>query len=321
MRLKRIAAISMVSMLPLFSAGPASAAYDAALLAAILEQAIAQLLQQQQMNSGIEGVDDSVQQVDETIKRESEANARAIMNGQIDIYNQQVSRDQQASTFCQDDQALPTRIGRVSTKATYVRQGRLYNKYNSVAATREPAKFTAKTNQDLKNSVTASCNPHLQLPVGKKDIDGGSNPMSCTDEQIDIATAVVSGRKPAPQPPAALKDSDVGEVLQAEIDTYNSRMSAVDAAIGNAMSEETDAKIAAYQKLFASPTIEEINAMSGSGGAARDMMVMMQLQNQLLLHTYIEMVEIRRLEAIRVAQGEEDHRKQISALIQNAARQ
>jgi hypothetical protein len=168
--------------------------------------------------------------------------------------------------------------------------------------------------------VTAACNPLVQPPVGKKDIDVNGSVMSCTDAQVDIATNVATGRKPTPQPTDAVKKSELGEVLQQEIDTYNSRMSAAEGGISNAISEETDAKIAAYQKLFASPTLEEINAMSGSGAASRDQLVMMQLQNQMLLNIFMEVVEIRRLEAIQVAQGEEEHRKKISALIQSAGR-
>jgi hypothetical protein len=61
--------------------------------------------------------------------------------------------------------------------------------------------------------------------------------------------------------------------------------------------------------------------MSGTGGISRDALVQQQIQNQLLLNIFKEMVETRRLLAIQVAQREEDHRKQIGALISNSGRQ
>lgn len=324
MRIKQLLVATIFASVPLFAPVKAYASDTAALLA-ILEQAIMQLLQQQILTQttedGLGNVEEAVKSTEQTIKVESEANARAIMNGQVDIYNQQNQKDQQASTFCQEDQVLATQIGKAVTQKTYSRQTNMYNKYNSAEAIREPAKFTARHNRQVKENITPACDPRMLPPVGKKDLDNGSTPMSCTETQIELATAVASGRKPAPQPPESLKNTDVGEVLQQEIDTYNFRMSAVEAAIGSSISEEMDAQITAYQRLFASPTIEEINAMSGTGGISRDALVQQQIQNQLLLNIFKEMVETRRLLAIQVAQREEDHRKQIGALISNSGRQ
>jgi hypothetical protein len=325
MRIKTIAIATAFSLTPMLASTKAYAAYDTALLAAILQQAIAQLIQQQTINTtiddGLGNVEDAVKSTEQTIKQESEQNARAIVNGQVSVYNQQNQKDQQASTFCQEDQVLPTQLSKAVTQKTYSRQTSLYNKYNAVDAVREPAKFTAKLNRDVKSNVTEACDPRVLPPVGKKDLDNGPSPMSCTETQIELATSVASGRKPAPQPPDALKETDVGEVLQQEIDTYNFRMSAVEGAIGSSMSEEMDAKIDAYQRLFASPTIEEINAMSGTGGISRDALVQQQLHNQLLLNIFKQSVEQQRLLAILVSQREEDHRKQIGALISNSGRQ
>ena len=91
--------------------------------------------------------------------------------------------------------------------------------------------------------------------------------------------------------------------------------------IGTSVSEERDAELTAYEKLFASPTIDEINAMSGTGGVSRDALVMQQLNNQLLLRLYKEMIESNRLAAIQISQREEQHRREISQLLSNSGRQ
>lgn len=300
---------------------PAAAVYDSALLAAILEQAIAQLLQQQTINSTIEGgledVDGSVQEVKTTIEVESEENARAVMNNDREIYNRQVEMDQQASSFCQQDQTAPTQIGKSAAQRTYSGQSQQFNKYNSPAAVSNPAKFAKQINDEVVARVTNTCDPRIIPPVGKKDVN---NSMSCTPEQISSAVSVASGRKVAPEPPPGLKNTDTGVTIRSEVDTYNSRMSAIDGALTHSMSEELDTQITAYQKLFATPSIEELNTMSGKGGVQRDQVVLMQIQGQLLLNIYRESVEQKRLLAIIAAQGQEDHRERISKLAQAAAR-
>lgn len=300
---------------------PAHAMSESALLAAILEQAIMQLIQQQTINTTIEGglesVDGSVQEVKTTIEVESEANARAVMNNERDIYNRQVELDQQASTFCQQDQTAPTQIGKSAAQRTYSGQSRQFNRYNSSEAVSDPAKFTKKINDEVVARITSSCDPRIIPPVGKKDVN---NSMSCSPDQIETAVSVATGRKVAPEPPAAMKDTVYGASLRSEIDTYNSRMSAIDGALTHSMSEELDTQIGAYQKLFATPSIEELNNMSGKGGVQRDQLVLMQIQGQLLLNIYRESVEQKRLLAIIAAQGQEQHRQRISQLAQAAGR-
>lgn len=293
---------------------PASASSESALLAAILQQAIAQLLQQQIINATI---DDGLETVDETIQRESEANARAVMNNERDIYNRQVEMDQQASTFCQQDQTAPTQIGKTAAQRAYSGQSKQFNQYNSAEAVADPSKFTKKVNEELKARVTSTCDPRILPPVGKKDVN---NAMSCTPEQISSAVSVATGRKVSPEPPPSIKDTAYGVTLRSEIDTYNSRMSAIEGAITHSMSEELDTQISAYQKLFATPSIEELNAMSGKGGVQRDQLVLMQIQGQLMLNLYRETIETKKLLAIIAAQGQEDHRERISKLAQAAAR-
>ncbi len=301
-------------MLAMGVSTPASASSESALLAAILQQAIAQLIQQQTINTTIDG---GLETVDESVKRESEANARAVMNNERDIYNRQVQMDQQASTFCQQDQTAPTQIGRSASQRTYQGMSAQFNKYNSAEAVANPAKFAHKVNEEVKARVTPTCDPRIIPPVGKKDVNAT---MACTPAQISSAVSVATGRKVAPEPPPSVQDTDAGVALRSEIDTYNSRMSAIDGALTHSMSEELDTQITAYQKLFATPSIEELNTMSGKGGVQRDQLVLMQIQGQLLLNLYRESIEQKRLLAIIAAQGQEDHRERISKLAQAAAR-
>ncbi|SPZ04952.1 Uncharacterised protein [Pseudomonas luteola] len=315
MRLKQIAVVACATVLPFSFSGPAQASSDSALLSAILKQAIAQLLQQQTINTTIDG---GLEEVRTEVEQSSKRAATAIMNGQIDIYNQQNQKDQQASTFCQEEQTLPTKISKATVQKAYSRQSTSYNDFNSAQATHEPAKFTREKNEQVLKNITSTCDVRILPPVGKKDV---SNNMACTDDQVKVITDVATGRKPLPQPPAAFKNTDIGETLKREIDTYNLRMSAVENVIGTSVSEERDAELTAYEKLFASPTIDEINAMSGTGGVSRDALVMQQLNNQLLLRLYKETIESNRLAAIQISQREEQHRREISQLLSNSGRQ
>lgn len=293
---------------------PAAASSESALLAAILQQAIAQLIQQQTINTTIDG---GLETVDQTVQRESEANARAVMNNERELYNRQVELDQQASTFCQQDQTAPTQIGRSAAQRTYSGQSKQFNKYNSPAAVANPSKFAKQINDEVVARVTPTCDPRIVPPVGKKDVN---NTMTCTPEQIASAVSVASGRKVSPEPPPSLKDTDAGVAMRSENDTYNSRMSAIDGALTHSMSEELDMQITAYQKLFATPSIDELNAMSGKGGVQRDQVVLMQIQGQLLLNIYRESIEQKKMLAIIAAQGQEFHRERISKMAQATGR-
>lgn len=298
---------------------PAAAYGDSAILMMILEQAIAQLTQQQTINDsvedGLENVEGAVKDVEGTIKAESEASARSVINGQRDIYNRQLELDQQAATFCQQDQTAPTQIGKSAMQRAYATQSTQFNRYNSQSAVSDPAKFIKSINDEAATRVTPSCDPRVMPPVGKKDVSQG---MTCSPEQVETMVSIVTGRSVLPELPPSAQETAFGVEVRKENNAYNSRMSAIDGALAHSASEELDTQISAYQKLFATPSIEELNNMAGKGGVERDQLVLMQIQGQLLLNIYRESVEQKRLLAIIAAQGQEAHRARISALSQAA---
>ncbi len=314
----RKTALALIAVSPAFFAPIASASSESALLAAILQQNIQQLVVQQALNAATKaGFGDVVNVVEQATRQATTAQ----VNADIEARNQQILMDQQASTFCQDDQVAPTKIGRSVVQRTYSNQTKLYNEHNSPQAVSDPSRRNTKQNEKLIAQISDKCDPRVLPPVGKKDVAENANQgLACTESQIIAATQTATGRQVSPELPPALKDTDIGEEVRKRIDTYNSRMSAAEAGISSAMSEEKDTEIAAYQKLFVSPTIEEINAMSGNGGVGRDELVMMQIQSQMMLAMYKEMVEMRRLMAISVAQVEEKNHDNIRALTEAATR-
>jgi len=312
---KKMIATGIIAATLSLQSQQASAVYDTAILLSILEQAVQTLTQlgvlQNTTDTGFKNTQDKIMEA-------AEREARAILNGQVDVYNKQNQRDQEAMPFCPSDQTLPTEIGKANTQATYNRAIGSYNKYNAPAATRNPAKFTAEKNRRVDDVTTPSCNPRIPAEVGKKDIGSDTTKQECTPEQIDVMTGIIIGRDPVSMPTAQFKDKDTGEYIQKEIDTYNSRTALAESAFSSTVTEEQDALIASYEKLVTSPTVDEINAMAGKGAVERSELFNQQIQGQLAVHQLKETLAVKRLLAVLVAQGEEEHRRKIGELNRNS---
>ncbi|WP_311061508.1 hypothetical protein [Pseudomonas aeruginosa] len=297
---------------------PASASQDTAILMKILAQAIQTLLQLQELNTT---TDEGFDKTQEKIMEAAERSTRAILNGQIDVYNREAQRDQEAMPFCPADQTLPTEIGKANTQTTYNRSIGSYNRHNSPQATRNPAKFTAEKNRRVDDVTSPSCNPRIPAEVSKNNVGSGSTQQECTPDQIDVMTDIIIGRDPVSMPTAQFKDKDTGEYIQKEIDTYNSRVALAESGFSSTVTEEQDALIASYEKLLASPTVDEINEMAGKGAVERSEFFNQQIQGQLQVQQLKETLQVKRLLSVIVAQGEERHREKIGELTRNAPKQ
>ncbi|WP_455233604.1 hypothetical protein [Geopseudomonas aromaticivorans] len=260
------------------------------------------------------------EQEQETRDKIEEANQRE-RNNQVSIYNEQVKRDQQPLVNCPDDQKIGGQIAKAKTQTSYNLTTSNFNKYNANEA-RNVAVFTKEKNEEVLESLTATCDPRIAPPISKDNVETGSgSKLSCTKEQVKVAVNVITGRKPVPQPVVALAKTDTGRHITAEIDSYNSRMSIIEPALADTMLTETDTLLKAYEKLVETPTVEQINAMSGNGAVERSELFQQQIETQLMIQIYKELMQQTRLLAVVASQQQEEHRQQIGRLVRNQSNQ
>jgi len=315
---KLIAALTLTGAISM----PSTAHADGtAILMQMLAQALKQIAEMQAINGSVqtqgENTQSEIEQQGNETRQEIEKTSIEEQNNQRKIYNAEIARQQQAAPYCTSDQKVSGQIATARTQSTYKATVEAYNHYNASPMVRNPAKFEKEKVDEVTAAITSTCDPRIAPPIGKNNVQTAGGNLDCTPEQVAVAVNLLTGRKPMVQPPASEAKTDLGVNLKSEIDNYNARLSIVEQAAYSAMAPETDLLLEAYQKLAENPSIEDINKMSATGGVQRTELVQKQLETQLMIQIYKEVLQKTRLQSVIAAQQQEEHHRKIMGITTN----
>ena len=180
--------------------------------------------------------------------------------------------------------------GAGSGKQTYDKSGRPVGNPASF-----PGIVAAATNEKVAHfAASANCKPVAGLPADK-------GAKACTAEEANMRAELVVGPDVAPPLTEAQTKSEAGALYTAMSNRQQLIRMTVADAIADVDSPTRQAMLNNFRTLTSKPSIEELAEQSASGGVERDMVVLTQIQNQVLLETLVERLEQKRLLAMEVS--------------------
>jgi len=266
-------------------------------------------------------------QLSKTVSQGFQNTTDNLIKAQVEQYTRQLAAKMMPGAFCEADIVKPI-VGATLARATGYDEARgafavtgadtIVNPQATLDGlpSYNPNLIVAQHNREVRSFVARAaakgndCSPVQAIPV-----DTTGSKTVCTQEERRVAAAVILGASPPAQLPDAASAGALGEVYESARTTSIARKQLAALALEDAGSEQKDAFIKAYRDVLKKPTVADLQQLTASGGVQRDSVVMQQLTAQLLLETYIENLEAKRLIATIVAQqAEADDRDYLSAL-------
>lgn len=266
-------------------------------------------------------------QLSKTVSQGFSKTTQNLINSQVEQYTKELTAKMMPGAFCEADIMKPIIVGGVA-RATGYEEARgafavtgadtIVNGQRSVGhlPNYNPNVVIAQHNKEV-HAFTAraaakgnNCSPIQAIPV-----DSTGTNITCTQEERRVAAAVLLGASPPAELPDAANAGALGEVYESARTTSIGRKQIAALAITDASSAQKEEFIKGYRELLKKPSMEELLANTANGGVQRDSVVLQQLTAHLLLESYVEKVETKRLIATVVAQqAENDDREYLSAL-------
>ena len=254
----------------------------------------------------------------------AEKQTNKLIKDSIDRYAEKLELAAMPSLFCDDDlkqQEAITKANRDERRAhTKTIQTALYGassgaqKYDKNGQpvgnpASYPFEVAKQTNEKVQHFATKSqsCKPVSGLPVDKSD-------KACTAEEANMRAELVVGPDVAPPLTKDQANTEAGALYTAQANRQQLIRMTVADAIADVDSPTRQAMLNNFRTLTSKPSIAELASQSASGGIDRDIVVLTQIQNQVLLESLIERLDQKRLLAMEVSMAADGLQKRMAAL-------
>jgi hypothetical protein len=267
-------------------------------------------------------------QLSKTVSEGFTKTTKNLINSQVEQYTKELTAKMMPGAFCESDITKAIVVGSVARATGYDEARGAFalsgadtivngQKATSQLPNYNPNAVVAQHNKEVRAYTSNAskkkekgCYPFQAIPV-----DTTGSEIVCTQEERRVANAVLAGASPPAELPDAANAGSLGEVYESARTTSVARRQVAMLALSDVGSTQKDAFIKGYRELLKKPSIEELLKNSASGGVQRDSVVLQQLTAHLLLESYVESLETKRLIATIIAQQTEaDDREYLSAL-------
>jgi len=266
-------------------------------------------------------------QLTKTVSEGFQKTSENLVKSQVEQYTRQLAAKMMPGSFCEADILKPMVVASVARATGYdeARGAFAVTGADTIVSPQRalqslpsynPNAIIAQHNREVRSyAARAAAKGNDCSPVQAIPVDTSGSRLTCTQEERRVAAAVVLGALPPPELPDAASAGAVGEVYESARTSLIGRKQLAALALTDAGSEQKDAFIKAYREVLKKPSLDDLQQLTASGGVQRDSVVMQQLTAQLLLESYVENLEIKRLIATLIAQQTEaDDREYLSAL-------
>jgi hypothetical protein len=254
-----------------------------------------------------------------------------LIKSQVEQYTKEITGRMMPGAYCEADVIKPIAVGGVARSTGYERAksaviltgaDTLVNGHAAINArtglpSNNPNVVITQHNREVRSLIANSatkksntCSPVQAIPV-----DSTGAKINCSDVERFSSATVLMGVAPTPELPDAANAGATGEVYEAARTTSIARKQLALLALSDVSSKDKDQFIAAYRELLGKAPVDEMNQLTASGAVQRDAIVLQRLTAHLLLESYVESLETKRLIATIVAQQTEvDDREVLAAL-------
>lgn len=266
-------------------------------------------------------------QLSKTVSEGFKKTTDNLIKSQVEQFTKELTAKMMPGAFCESDIAKTVAVGTVA-RATGLDEAKgvfsvtgadtIVNGQRALGQlpAYNPTAVIAQHNREVRAFTTRAasksnnCSPIQAIPV---DLSGSN--VTCTQEERRVAAAVLLGASPPAELPNAQATGAMGQVYESARTTSIGRKQLAALALADAGSDQKQAFISGVRELLGKASVDQMNAQTGTGGVQRDSVALQRIQAQLLLESYVEKIEQKRLAAIVVAQqAESDDREVLSAL-------